>query len=168
MRWDTARDARTVHALVEESDRAAALRTGTAAPVRRPEATRRLVDLGVVRLGRVDGVAVVTVTVGPVPSFDPDGSALPRAELPWYMQRLAVRPGCPDPLAGVRAVRHAVELASAAGADALRAEANPDLPDVLTLLTALGFTRHNTLDGTPRRTRLHHCLARRPSTTGGS
>ncbi len=61
------------------------------------------------------------------------------------MQRLAVAPpDYPDGLVGFHAVRHAVQLAAAAGADALRAEANPDLSAVLTMLTAVGFRRYRT------------------------
>ncbi|MFJ8493731.1 hypothetical protein ACIRBZ_36125 [Streptomyces sp. NPDC094038] len=150
--WQTARDAQTVQALVEESDRAAALRTGTPAPRRRTAATQHLVEQGSVRLGTLDGVPVATVTVGATPSFDAAAGPPPSARVPWYMQRLAVQPGVPDRFLGLHAVRHAVEWATAAGADALRAEANPDLPDVLALLTTLGFVRYATADTVPRRT----------------
>jgi ribosomal protein S18 acetylase RimI-like enzyme len=165
--WHTARDAQTVHALVEESDRAAALRTGTPAPHRRTAATRHLVEQGSVRLGTVDGFPVATVTVGAMPSFDADAGRLPYSRTPWYMQRLAVRPGFPDPFLGLRAIRHAIERATAAGADALRAEANPDLSDVLALLTTLGFVRHATMDTAPRRTWLQLPIPRGTGPAGG-
>ncbi|MCC3769510.1 hypothetical protein [Streptomyces sp. UNOC14_S4] len=166
--WRTADDPLPVHALVESSDRAAARRSGTPPPRRRHASTRFLVARGLVRLGTEDGVPVVTVTVGPLPSFDsssldPAEGALPGAERPWYMQRLAVTPAHPDPLLGVRAVRHAMSLAAGAGADALRAEANPDLSDVLEMLCSLGFARYGTIDTGPlRRTFLHLPLRGRP------
>ncbi|MEU6259174.1 hypothetical protein [Streptomyces sp. NPDC047043] len=165
--WQTARDAQTVQSLVEESDRAAALRTGTPAPRRRTAATRHLVKQGSVRLGTVDGVPVATVTVGATPSFDAAVGGLSYARVAWYMQRLAVRPGIADPFLGLHAVRHAIECATAAGADALRAEANPDLSDVLALLTTLGFVRHATADTVPRRTWLQLPIRRGTSPAGG-
>ncbi|MER5521323.1 hypothetical protein [Streptomyces sp. NPDC002763] len=160
--WHVAQDPLTVHRLVEESDRAAALRSGTPAPRRRPESTRALVERRLVHFGMRDGVPVVTVTVGPTPSFDTREAGLPEAAHPWYMQRLALATGSPDPLLGVRAVRHATTLATTAGSDALRAEANPDIPDVLGMLATLGFIRHGTVTaGALRRTFLQ--LALRPS-----
>ncbi|EID79780.1 MULTISPECIES: hypothetical protein [Rhodococcus] len=142
--WRTADDVVMVHRLIEASDRRAAALTGTTAPPRRQESTQRLVAAGQVQLGLVAGQPVVTVTVGPVPSFDPAEAGMPEADEPWYMQRLAVAPDYPDGLVGFHAVRHAVQLAAAAGADALRAEANPDLSAVLTMLTAVGFRRYRT------------------------
>ncbi|MFE4857462.1 hypothetical protein [Streptomyces sp. NPDC056670] len=159
--WQIARDPLCVHRLIEESDRAAALRSATPVPRRRLESTRALVGRGLVHLGTQDGVPVVTVTVGAVPSFDTREAGLPDAEHPWYLQRLALAPHGPEPLLGVRAARHAAALATAAGADALRAEANPGITDVLGVLTALGFTRHATVTtGTLHRTFLQ--LALRP------
>ncbi len=156
MLWRIAADDAAVHSLIEASDRAAAQRSGTPAPARRLSSTRALVAGRLVHVGTVDGVPVATVTVGPVPSFDASAEPLlPSAARPWYMQRLAVHPRCPDPLAGARAVRQAIRTAADGGADVLRAEANPDLPDVLRLLTALGFVRYGTVDTpAPRRTRL--------------
>lgn len=163
LQWAIATDEGIVHALIEASDRAAAERSGGIAPRRRRESTRYLVSRGVVHLGTAEAVPVVTVTVGPDPSFSPEQLPLPPAERPWCMQRLAVHPRCPEPLAGVQAVRYAIEVASAAGADALRAEANPDLADVLRVLTALGFTRYHTDDSAPApRTYLQLALPGRP------
>jgi hypothetical protein len=89
--------------------------------------------------------------VGPFASFDPAEGSLPETLNPWYMQRLAVTPQSPDPLTGFHAVRHAVETARAAGADALRAQANPDLAMVLRMLTVLGFVRYGTDESGPLR-----------------
>lgn len=156
MRWRIAlpEDEELVHTLLEASDLAAAKRTGTTYPSRRRASTRYLVCRGLAHIGSLDATPVVTVTAGPVPSFEPVAlppPGLPDARRPWYMQRLAVRPGCQDGLTGAHAVRHAVEMGRAAGADALRAEANPDLPDVMEMLTVLGFVRYGTVDSAPLR-----------------
>jgi len=60
------------------------------------------------------------------------------------MTRLAVEPQwlLQGPLIGARCVRKAIEIASSAGADAIRAEANPDLGDVRTLLDLFGFEQY--------------------------
>lgn len=134
-------DEADVHALVEASDRAAAARSGSPPPVRRMDSTRYLVGQGVVQLALIDWMPMATVTAGPDRSFDPAGASLLPADRPWYMQRLAVRPGCPDPLIGAQAVRRAIAAATEHGCDALHAGANPQLADVLQLLITLGFTR---------------------------
>ena len=137
-------DEQAVHELITASDRAAAARSGTRPPTRRLASTAYLISAGAVHLARIDGVPVATVTSGPPPSFDPDEAGVPGASRPWYMQRLAVHPDCPDRLAGAQAVRRAIAAARAHGADALRAEANPDLSDVLALLALHGFVRYRT------------------------
>lgn len=142
--WEQATDGAEVHRIIQASDRRAAERSGTPAPARRLASTEGLVGRGFVRLGRLDGRAVVTVTVGDTPPYDLAGTGLPPAVAPRYMQRLAVDPAATVPLVGLRAVRHAVAVATAAGGDALRAEANPDLADVLRMLLAAGFTRYGT------------------------
>ena len=155
-------DEQAVHALVTASDQAAAARSGTQPPVRRRASTAYLVGAGAVHLARIDGVPVATVTAGPRPSFDPDAAGVPDAARPWYMQRLAVHPDCPDRLAGAQAVRRAIAAARAHGADALRAEANPELSDVLALLTLHGFVRYRTdATGATPRTFLQLALAPR-------
>jgi GNAT superfamily N-acetyltransferase len=149
--WRVADDPDVVHRLIEASDQQAAARTGTVAPLRRRESTRLLVEARVVRIGLLDRDPVVTVTVGPFPSFDPAEGNLPEAPDPWYMLRLAVAPESQDFLAGFHAVRHAVETARAGGAGALRAEANPDLAAVLQMLTVVGFVRYGTDESRPLR-----------------
>lgn len=157
--WTRASDPEVVHALIEESDRRAAARSGSTLPRRNPASTRRLVEAGAVWLALADEVAVATVTVSPLPSFDPADAGLVPAERPWYMQRLALGAASVDPLLGLRAVRHAVEVARAGGADTLRAEANPDLADVLHVLTRSGFTRGSTdRTGAAPRTYLQRAL----------
>lgn len=162
LQWGTADDPDVVHAIIEHSDRAAAERTGTAAPRRRIETSRRLVAARAVRLGTWDGRAVATVAVAPIPSFDPAEAGLPDLADAWYMQRLAVVPDAPDPLIGFHAVRHAVETARSGRASVLRAEANPDLDTVLRMLGAVGFVRIRTADadGPLRRTFLQLPLRR--------
>jgi hypothetical protein len=163
------RDDRTVHELIAASDRAAAARSGTRPPVRRLDSTTYLVETGAVHLARVNGVPIATVTAGPRPSFDTAETGLPEAQHPWYMQRLAVRPDCSDPLVGVQAVRRAIAAARAHGADAVRAEANPDLTDVLTLLALHGFVRYGTnASGPARRTFLQLVLLAASGTRDGS
>jgi hypothetical protein len=149
--WRAADNPDVVHRLIEASDRSAAARARIGVPKRSLETTRRLVSAGFVHLGLLGGEPVVTVTVGPVASFNPAETSLPEAPNPWYMQRLAVVPESPDPLAGFHAVRHALQCARAAGAGALRAEANPDLVAVLRMLTAVGFTRYGTDESGPLR-----------------
>ena len=157
--WSVADDASVIHRLIEASDKGAAERSGTTAPARRMESTRGLVSKGFVHLGVLDGRPAVTVTVGDVPPFDPDETGMPPAAAPRYMQRLAVEPDVPDKLLGFHAVRHAIAVATAAGADVLRSEANPDLEDVLRMLTALGFERFRTNEeGPARRTYMQRAL----------
>ena len=156
--WSVADDADVIHRLIEASDRRAAERSGTTPPARRTASTRGLVSKGFVHLGVLDGRPAVTVTVSDNPPFDPGESGLPSADEPRYMQRLAVDPDVPDKLLGFHAVRHAIEVATAAGADVLRSEANPDLEDVLRMLTALGFARFATHEGPARRTYLQREL----------
>lgn len=157
--WTVADDASVIHELIEASDRRAARSSGTKPPTRRPASTEWLVTRGFTHLGRLDGRAAVTVTVSDVPPYDPEETDLPPATDPRYMQRLAVHPDAADPLLGFHAVRHAIAVATAAGADVLRAEANPDIADVLRMLTTLGFVRFGTDDSGPaRRTYLQRDL----------
>jgi hypothetical protein len=150
--WKVADEPATVHRLIEASDLRASKRTGKAPPQRRMESTQGLVASGFVHLGLLDGRPAVTVTVGDVPPFDLAESGLPPAADPRYMQRLAVDPDVPGTfLLGFHAGRHAIAVATAAGADALRAETNPDYGDVVRMLTALGFEPYRTDDSGPRR-----------------
>jgi hypothetical protein len=76
--------------------------------------------------------------------FDLTGVDFPHASRPLYLQRLAIALEARriSPLAGVRALRRAQEVARLAGADAIRLETNPDLPRVHTMLAHHGFETH--------------------------
>ncbi|EST26303.1 hypothetical protein N566_24160 [Streptomycetaceae bacterium MP113-05] len=138
--WEDAADAVEVHTLLEACDAHQADATGTPRPVRRRETTVALVDGRHVRLLREDGRAVGMFTLTTrLRAEEPPGQ--PHADRPAYLSRLAV---APDLLAagspvGVRCVREAIRLAGSLGADALRAEANPDLRGTRAMLASLGF-----------------------------
>lgn len=157
--WQIADDPQVIHHLIETSDQRAATISGTTSPKRQLEATRWLVSNGLVHVGLSSGHAAATVTVNPTPPFDLELADLPHAGAPLYMQRLAVDPDAPDKLLGLQAIRYAIKIATAAGADALRAEANPDLTNVLRMLTSTGFDRFRTDEsGAARRTFLQRAL----------
>ncbi|ESP97468.1 hypothetical protein KQH42_21075 [Streptomyces sp. CHA1] len=161
--WEDATGAAEVHALLEACDAHQADATGTPRPVRRMETTAALVEGRHVRLLREDGRAVgmFTLTTGRR-AEDPPG--LPHADRPARLSRLAVAPDLLDAglLVGVRCVREAIRLAASLGADALRAEANPDLRETRALLASLGFEQCGPVhsDDTGRRyVHLHKSLA---------
>ncbi|WP_106978986.1 hypothetical protein [Streptomyces griseus] len=165
--WEDAADAAEVHALLEACDAHQAEATHTPRPVRRPETTAALVAGGHVRLLREDGRAVGMFTLDTRPRAEepPDH---PHAERPAYMSRLAVAPDrlAAGSLVGVRCVREAIRLAGSLGADALRAEANPDIRSTRALLASLGFEQCGPVhsDDTGRRfVHLHKSLAVRKS-----
>ncbi|MFI5907243.1 hypothetical protein [Dactylosporangium sp. NPDC051541] len=150
--WRVADDPAVVHRIIEASDRRASQRSGKEPPKRRIESTRALVAAGLVHVGHLNARPSVTVTVGETAPFDVAESGLPAAEHPRYMQRLAVDPDADGALLlGFHAGRHAVAVATAAGADALRAETNPDYNDVVRMLAALGFEPYRTDDSGPQR-----------------
>ena len=139
--WAVATEPAEVHELLCASDGYQAERTGTPAPARRIASTEWLVRSGAVHVLRQDGRAVAMFTLTEDPPFDPADVPFPSADAPRYLQRLAVHPdlAARGSLAGARCVRRALELAAAAGADALRCEANPDLAATHELLVSLGF-----------------------------
>jgi hypothetical protein len=139
--WEVADDADAVHALLCASDAKAASDTGTPAPVRGLDSTRSRVGERAVHLLRADGEPAGMFTLTPFPPYDRDLAIFPAATRPLYLQRLAVDPGWAvrAPVVGLQCVRRAIEVATAAGADALRAEANPDLARVVSLLELCGF-----------------------------
>ncbi|UBU11334.1 hypothetical protein [Nonomuraea gerenzanensis] len=153
--WEDGQDAAELHELLVRSDAYQAGRTGTAAPARRIETTRALVSRGSVHVLRHGGQAVASFTLSCSPPSGLDPSAFPAAGDPVYLSRLAVLPEllAEGSFAGVRCVRRAIRLATAAGADALRAEANPDLTDTRTMLLGLGFEQQGPVhaDETGRR-----------------
>lgn len=155
--WDVAElgDVPQVHALLSACDAYQAAQSGTPAPVRRPERTRELVVSGAVHVLRsVDAIAAMFTLVRE--GTTPDG--YPQAVRPARLSRLAVQPRLLETgsMAGVQCIRKAIELAAAGGADALRAEANPDLAQTRALLGRLGFEQHGPVesDGLRRWVRL--------------
>ncbi|MEV8093591.1 hypothetical protein [Kitasatospora sp. NPDC085879] len=153
--WERAGDAAEVHALLRACDAHQAERSGTAAPDRSLATTEALVRLGAVHLLRSDGRAVAMFTLTTAPRPEPATDDYPPASNPVYLSRLAVAPDllADGTLMGVRCVRKAVQLAGGTGADALRAEANPDLVNTRAMLADLGFEQHGPVhaDETGRR-----------------
>ncbi|MEO3890694.1 hypothetical protein [Nonomuraea sp. B5E05] len=152
--WHVARDPRRVHALLRDCDAHQAARWGSPVPVRRIARTEQLVAEGAVHLLLAgDQIAGSFTLTWPRPGAG-TGGGYPPARHPGHLSRLCVEPGLIDAgrLVGVQCVRKAIELAVTAGADALRAEANPDLADTLALLRGLGFKQHGQVESDgPRR-----------------
>lgn len=117
---------------------------------------------GSVHLFRDGGVAAAMFTLTWNPPFSPVPASFPRVRRAAYLQRLAVRPDrvADTALLGPMCVRKALEEAVGLRAQALRAEANPDLTRVVRLLELLGFRRHGPVldDGRRRRIHLQHDL----------
>ncbi|MFI1792590.1 hypothetical protein ACH40D_29890 [Streptomyces olivaceoviridis] len=152
-------DAPEVHALLGACDTYQAEQSGTPVPLRRPERTRELVASAAVHVLRsADGIAAMFTLAWD--DSTPDG--YPPAARPARLSRLAVRPELlsTGSMAGVQCVRRAIELATARGADVLRAEANPDLAQTRALLGHLGFQQHGPVesDGDRRWVRLQRQL----------
>lgn len=167
--WEIATDLQEVHELLCTSDAQQALMYGVPAPVRRLESTRRHVEAGATRILRQDGDAAGMFTLTWVPPFNEETARFPSRLKPAYLQRLVVSPRWRrgDSLVGPRCLRCAIEVAIDRGADALRAEANPDLKATRTFMQLLGFEQHGpTLtDGALRRIYLEKDLR---LATGGS
>lgn len=139
--WELATDAAEVHRLVCACDEHQARLSGTQVPARRSETTEQRVETRSVHVLRHGSEAAATFTLVWEPPFDASLDRFPPASRPAYLQRLAVSPDWlgRDALVGARCLRRAVELATSQGADAIRAEANPDLTDVRELLRLFGF-----------------------------
>jgi hypothetical protein len=156
-----ATDVGQVHELLCASDAYAAARYGLPAPVRNPATSCSLVEQGLVHLLRRGGVAAAMFTLGWNPPFEPP-TEFPPAAKPAYLRRLAVAPAhlAEDPLLGAQTLRRAVEVATALGADALRAETNPDLSGIVALMTTFGFRQYGLTrtDGWMRRVYLQKQL----------
>ena len=142
--WDRVEDVDEAHALLEASDRAAAGADGFV-PTRRRASTARLVEQGAVWGLRREGRLIMSVTVDETPTFDPHESCVKVSRV-LYMRRLCVAPDAADPLLGLRAVRLVARHARAEGYDALRAEVNPDLAAVCSLLRSVGFEQRGPAD----------------------
>jgi hypothetical protein len=142
--WVEATEPDEVHDLLLASDRHVAARYGLPVPQRDRRSTRQLVSERRTHLLRVDGAAVAVFALTPTPAFDVDLAIFPPAARPAYLRRLAVRPERLDDgeLYGPACVRRAMEVAAAHGADALRAETNPDLAGIVRLLEAFGFEQY--------------------------
>jgi len=141
--WQVSTDPEAVHALLRASDEHHARAYGLPVPDRRPARTRQLVAAGAVQVLHDGTRPVAMFTLTGEPPFDEDLSIFPPARRAVYVQRLAIDPRslASVPLLGARCLRRAIELARAHGADALRAEANPDLTAVAELLATFGFAR---------------------------
>jgi len=138
--WEVAGNAAEVHALLEASD--LAHRENGPVPQRNWTATQKLVESGCVHLLRCQGSPAAMFTITESPPFDTRGAGFEPARTPRYLQRLAVDPvlvGRLGPFPAMSAIRKLMEVASRQGADAVRSEANPDIVQVVRLLTAMGF-----------------------------
>jgi ribosomal protein S18 acetylase RimI-like enzyme len=135
--WDRIEDVDEAHALLEASDRAAAGKDGFI-PTRRRASTVRLVEQGSVWGLRRGGRLVVSVTMDETPTFEPNEFCAELSRV-LYMRRLCVAPDAADPMLGLRAVRWVVRRGRAEGYAAVRAEVNPDLVAVCSLLRSVGF-----------------------------
>lgn len=143
---EVATDAQEVHELLTESDRWQAQRTSSPVPVRSFATTRRRVRERAVHVVRIDGLLVGMVTLSWDPPFMAAMDGLPTAARPAYLSRLAVAPDRLGDMVGLRCLRAAVDAAALAGADAVRAEANPDLAATCDLLRLLGFVQYGPVE----------------------
>ncbi|MEU9123220.1 hypothetical protein AB0C96_25705 [Streptomyces sp. NPDC048506] len=139
--WEICVDHAEVHELLRRCDVHTARRYGTPVPQRNPRTTTHRVRTGCVHALRQPAGLAAMFTLTGEPPFAQDPDVFPAAHEPRYLSRLAVAPELLSrgTLLGARCVRRAMGLAAAAGADALRCEANPDLTATLELLLRLGF-----------------------------
>ncbi len=141
--WSRATDAHEVHELLLACDAFNATPSAPA-PRRNFTTTERSVALGNVYVARRAAHLVASFTLSDEPPFIADLSVFPAAERPLYLRRLTVSPDVLEQgsIVGAQCLRKATEVAIALGADAIRAEANPDLVKVFTLLTLFGFREY--------------------------
>ncbi|MFB6440777.1 GNAT family N-acetyltransferase [Streptomyces sp. NPDC056411] len=162
--WERADSAEEVHALLCASDAHHAEQYDLPVPQRHLDRSRALVAARAVHLLRRGDTPVAMFTLTDHPPYRRGPDVFPPAGLPMYLQRLAVHPDAArrDATLGMRCVRRACETARSAGADVLRAEANPDLRKSVALLTGLGFVPHGVVeaDGPLRRVHLQRPLDR--------
>lgn len=139
--WEEASDAEEIHALLLSSDSYQEALYGIPAPQRNIETTRRRVADRVVHVLRDERSVAAMFTLTSEPPAGVRAADFPHAERPVWLSRLAVDPGLlrEGSLVGVRCVRRAIEIAVEVRADALRAEANPDLVATYDMLVLLGF-----------------------------
>jgi GNAT superfamily N-acetyltransferase len=154
--WETSTDAAEVHALLCACDAYQATASAPA-PLRNPLTTERRVAEGSVHLLRHDGRAVATFTLSWDAPFSAPLGTFPEANEPAHLGRLAVSPEwlARGALLGVRCVRRALAVAREAGADVVRAEANPDLSRVVAMLRQLGFEEHGAAQSEDGRRRVY-------------
>jgi hypothetical protein len=151
--WKTATNAEEIHALLCACDAYTATPVAPP-PTRSRETTVRRVTEGVVQVLRCNSFAVATFTLTRDPPFVEPSYHYPPARAPMYVGRLAVHPDWlrRGGLVGAQSLRRAIELATSAGADVLRSEANPDLTATRALLHQFGFKEYGgATDGTGRR-----------------
>lgn len=146
-RWEIARNSEEVHHLLLASDAAHAT-PEQPAPRRNPETSRlRVADRSVhlLRCGVFPAAMFTLTTESP---FDVARAGYPPAARPLYLQRLAIDPEVrrAAPLAGVRALRRAIEMARIAGADVIRSETNPDLGRICAMLRYHGFMAYGSAE----------------------
>lgn len=159
--WELARNADEVHALLVASDEYAATKHELPAPTRNMSSTTYLVDSGYVHAGRRDGALIGMFTLTPHPPRGAIDPGFPSARDPRYLQRFAIRPDHlgKGSVVGAQCLRTALEVATAAGADVLRAETNPDLTAITGFLQAFGFVQYGAIvEGVMRRVYLEKRL----------
>jgi hypothetical protein len=159
--WETARDAGEIHALLCACDTFVATPTAKP-PLRNVETTRRLVGEGATQVLRHQGGAVASFNLLWKAPFNESNARFPFASRPAFLGRLAVDPKWLErgAIVGAQCLRRAIDLALECGADALRAETNPDLVRMKALLDLFGFAEYGTAcdpDGR-RRVYLHLSL----------
>lgn len=162
--WTLSDDPDQVHALLCASDEYAADVYRLPRPRRNRDTTDRLVRDGCVHALHEGGELIAMFTLTPQPPYPLDETGFPDRSRPRYLQRLAVSPDRlrAGSLLGVQSVARALEVAAAAGSDAVRSEANPDLRAVVDMLRALGFVPYArpTSDAPLRRVYLQRDLPR--------
>jgi|SRR5215203_3227382 len=163
--WEVSNNAEEVHALLCASDAYHATHA-VPAPMRNMETTRRRVQEGSVHILRLGTEAVAMFTLTWDAPFAEGTVFFPPACKPAYIGRLAVKPDCleGDSIIGAQCLRRAVELATSAGADAIRSEANPDLTRMRTLLRLFGFEEYGLTQSEDGRRRVYLQKAVDPAT----
>jgi hypothetical protein len=154
--WSTATNPHVIHALICACDQFVAT-SDQPAPTRRMETSIRRVLDGCVQLLLVDAQPAATFTLSRDPPYSLSLEVFPSARMPLYLGRLAVHPTwlAKGSLMGVHALRRAVDLATDAGADVLRSEANPTLGRMRTVLEAFGFREHGASEASDGRRRIY-------------
>lgn len=154
--WEVSTNVEEVHTLLCACDAYTATAKAPA-PVRKIETTRRNVQAGAVHVLRYAGEVVAMFTLTWFPPFSQETTIFPFAHKPAYLSRLAVEPAWQQKgtILGAQCLRKAIELAICTGADAIRAEANPDLLRVRALLDLFGFKEYGQIQSEDGRRRVY-------------